>query len=179
MVFCPRQMIAYWSAMADMEAETRANDLRAAGRRALEVQDELLSAWKRLDPDDLRLLGSPEDLDLLQELILRRIYPVNAFAALVKVSRHAAVDMLFSRYLGHPVDPDTKFGGYAFELSAMLDDLREAHGEAALRDLIGDPRFHRHLLNDDRVVSAFADALDTDVEHFCEWTRGESLVIGH
>jgi hypothetical protein len=143
----------------------------------LEVQDELLSAWKHLDPGDLSLLGSPEDINLLQELILRRIYPVSAFAALAKGARPAAVDLLFSRYLGHAVDPDTKFGGYAFELSAMLDDLREAHGQSALRDLVRDPRFNRHLLNDDRVVGAFAEALDIDVEQVCDWTRGEEVSV--
>ena len=53
----------------------------------LGVQDELLSAWKHLAPGDLSLLDSPEDIQLLQELIRRRIYPVNAFAALAKVAR--------------------------------------------------------------------------------------------
>jgi hypothetical protein len=163
--------------MTQMGSQSRADDLRSAGRRALEVQDELLSAWKRLDPGDLSLLGSPEDINLLQELILRRIYPVNAFAALAKVASRAAVDMLFSRSLGHAVDPDTKFGGYAFELSAMLDDLREVQGESALRDLVRDPRFNRHLLNDDRVVGAFADALDIDIEAFCDWMRGEEASV--
>src|SRR5262249_32155967 len=161
----------------DMDSQSRVNDLRSAARRALEVQDELLNAWKHLDPGDLTLLDSAEDIDLLQELIRRRVYPVNAFAALANVARPAAIDLLFSRYLGHAVDPDTKFGGYVFELSAMLDDLYEAHGQSALRDLVHDPRFNRRLLNDDRVVAAFADALDLDVEQVCAWTRGEEVAV--
>jgi hypothetical protein len=157
-----------------MESQARVNDLRSAGKRAVQVQDELLNAWKQLDPGDLSLLDSPEDISLLQELIFRRVYPVNAFAALAKVARPIAVDLLFSRYLGHAVDPDSKFGGYAFELGAMLDDLREAHGQAALRDVVRDPRFNRQLLNDDRVLGAFADALDIDVEQVCEWDGATS-----
>jgi hypothetical protein len=160
-----------------MESQSRANDLRSAARRALEVQDELLNAWKHLDPGDLSSLDSAEDIDLLQELIRRRIYPLNAFAALAKVARPAAFDLLFSRSLGHGVDPDTKFGGYAFELGAMLDDLCEAHGQSALSDLVHDPRFNRRLLNDDRVVAAFADVLDIDVEQVCAWTRGEEVSV--
>lgn len=162
-----------------MESQSRANDVRAAGRRTLEVQDELLSAWRHLDPGDLSLLGSPEDINLLQELIRRRIYPLNAFAALVKVARPAAVDVLFSRYLGHTVDPDTKFGGYAFELGTMLDDLCDAHGQLALRDLVRDSRFTRRLLDDDRVVGAFAEALDIDLEQVSDWTRGEDVAVEH
>lgn len=152
-----------------MNIENRLENWRSIARQALEVHDKLLNAWRALDDRELRDLSSAEDTEVLKQMIVRRIYPVNAFAALAVVDRQGAIDVLFSRYLGIGVDPDSKFGGYCFELSTMLDDLRESYGEAVLRELICDRRFNRNLLHDKRVLEAFMEALEIDHEGLTSW----------
>jgi hypothetical protein len=154
-----------------MGTKSKVEGLRSLARQALEVQDRLLQAWTDLAPGDCRCFDEPGDRELLEQLILRRIYPVNAFALLVQIDKQAAIDVLLRRYLGDTVDPDTKFGGYAFELSTMLDDLREAHGESALRELVNHPMFNKRRLNDDRVVEAFTDSLGIDKSRLSEWLK--------
>src|SRR5580704_3239967 len=141
-----------------MDTQSNAEGLRTAARQALKAQDDLLHAWRSLSPTDHDDFVKNGDLELLQQLIARRIYPINAFSVLVKCDKHAALEMLLARYLGDAVDPDTKFGGYVFELSSMIDDLRVAHGEVALRELIEHPRFNKLRLNDERVVEAMTDS---------------------
>lgn len=72
-------------------------------------------------------------------------------------------------YLGKGVHPDNKFGGYTFELSTMLDDLREIAGEYALWQLIHLDAFDRNRLDDPRVREAFCDALDISQQDFGDW----------
>jgi hypothetical protein len=156
-----------------METRLRIEGLRSAARQALEAQDQLLNAWRSLDSSDLDSLCEQDDLELLKQLILRRIYPVNAFAVLARVDKYAAIDVLISLYLGDSVDPDRKFGGYTFELSSILDDLREIHGETALRELIDHPKFNKIRLSDSRVIEAFSDSLDIDASLFSGWLENQ------
>jgi hypothetical protein len=154
-----------------MSLVDRAEALRSAGRNALEAQDALLAAWRDLKPEDFASLTGGSDVGLLVRLIERRIYAVPAFVALARIDITAARDVLLSRYLGRAVDPDRKFGGYAFELAAMLDELRQAGGEEALMDLIDQPDFSPERLTDQRVVEAFSEALEIGPSRVPEWIR--------
>lgn len=133
---------------------------RSAGLDALEAQDALLAAWHDLKPEDFASLEGGPDAGLLVRPIERRIYAVPAFGASARIDIAAARDVLLSRYLGGVVDPDKKSGGYALELAAMLDELRQAGGQEALMDLIDQPGFSPERLTDQRVVEAFSEALD-------------------
>jgi hypothetical protein len=154
-----------------MSLDDRTEALRSAGRNALEAQDALLAAWRDLKPEDFASLAGGPDVGLLVRLIERRIYPVPAFGALARIDITAARDVLLSRYLGRAVDPDRKFGGYAFELAAMLDELSQAGGQEALMDLIDQPDFSPEGLADQRVVEAFSDALEIGPSRVPEWIR--------
>src|ERR1700753_330599 len=111
-----------------MSLEDGIEALRSAARDALEAQDALLAAWSTLDRKVLPSLAEAPDVSLLVRLIERRIYAVPAFGALTRVDITAARNVLLSRHLGRVVDPDRKFGGYAYELAAMLEDMRRAGG---------------------------------------------------
>jgi hypothetical protein len=154
-----------------MDTESKVEGLRSAARQALEAQDKLLHAWRSLTSADYNFFDKCRDIDIMKQLVWRRIYPINAFAVLVKIDKYAALDLLLTLYLGDTVDPDAKFGGYVFELSSMLDDLREACGETVLRELINHPKFNKRRLNDSRVVEAFTDSLDIDPTHFIDWLK--------
>ena len=154
-----------------MSPDDRVEALRSAGRNALEAQDALLAAWRDLKPEDVASLAGAPDVGLLVRLVERRIYAVPAFGALARIDITAARDVLLSRYLGRAVDPDRKFGGYAFELTAMLDDLRQAGGQEALTDLIDQPDFLPERLTDQRVIEAFSEALEIEPSRVPEWTR--------
>lgn len=142
---------------------------RSAAEHALQAHDELLDAWRRQKASVVLPHATSEDVELLRQLIVRKIYPVNAFEVLARIDHSAAIEVLLARYLGDGVDPDTKFGGFTFELSSMLDDLKEAHGQSALRSLIENPRFRRDLLMDPRVIEAFTNALDMSPDEFPHW----------
>jgi hypothetical protein len=157
-----------------MAIDTKLALLRSAGRRALEAQDELASVWKHLNEKEIAQAATPDDSELLCQLILRRIYPTNAFAALANVSPPVAQQMLLARYLGKGVDPDTKFGGFSYELSSMLDDFYMASGERGLRELVRHPQFDRNCLDDPRVVDALSEALKIRPEELPEWLRKEA-----
>jgi hypothetical protein len=151
--------------------DDRIEALRSAGRSALEAQDALLAAWRDLKPEDIASLAGGPDVGLLVRLIERRIYAVPAFGALARIDITAARDVLLSRYLGRVVDPDRKFGGYAFELAAMLDELCQAGGHEALMDLIDQPDFSPERLTDQRVIEAFSEALEIEPSRVPEWIR--------
>ncbi len=155
-----------------MEHPNSIDGLREAMIAALLAQDNLLAAWQKIEPAALASMNTPTDIDRLRQLIIRGIYPVNAFEAMARNDLAAATDILLSRYLGVGVDPDRKFGGYAFELDSMLDDLREVGGEHALRSLVTHEHFARHLFNDRRVVEAFASALNIPADRFQDWVEG-------
>jgi len=148
--------------------------LREAASLALRAQDALLDAWRRTPPDPLPADAGPDDVRLLRDLIIRRIYPLPAFGALVRIDPTAAVEVLLSRYVGRGVDPDRKFGGYAFELSGMLGDLAEACGEKALRDLLSHPEFNGRLLADRRFVESLAYTLDIEPDQVGKWITADA-----
>ena len=154
-----------------MSLDDRTEALRSAGRNALAAQDALLAAWRDLKPEDFASLAGAPDVGLLVNLIERRIYAVPAFVALARIDITAARDVLLSRYLGRAVDPDRKFGGYLFELAAMLVVLCQAGGQAALLDLIDRPDFSPERLTDQRVVEAFSEALEIGPSQVPEWIR--------
>ena len=149
-------------------AKRSIEELRTAVRGALLSHDRLLAAWKGVD-DQTRETFASEGVELLKQLFIARIYPVNAFAVLVKANLPAAIELLLRRYLGQGVDPDRKFGGYAFELSSMLYDLHEAHGEAGLQELIQNPRIRQALAANKRAAGAFAEALGVSEQQAREW----------
>lgn len=154
-----------------MSVPERPQSLCAAMRQALIAHDELLRAWRACEPGDLAALAGSDGIELLRQMVRRRIYPVNAFGALVQLDQAIAVDLLMDLYLGQGVNPDTKFGGFTFELWVMLDDLRELSGEAALRLVASDPRVNDGRLEDHRVIEAFAMALDVSDAEARQWLR--------
>jgi hypothetical protein len=161
----------------DSDTNASAEALRLAARRAIEAHDELSAQWRSSQSASI-CLQSAEDVELLKQLVLRRIDPVNAFAALCRIDKSGAIAVLLRRYIGEGVDPDRKFGGFGSELWIMLDDLCEEHGEDALRDLVHHPQFNRSALRDPRVVEAFADSLDIEVGKFPDWLKeNDSLEI--
>lgn len=152
-----------------MTPPERIDNLQKAAELALRAADGLLLAWRQLDAEDHELIGKFIDPAVLRKLVYRRLYPVNAFAAIARADKGAAIDILIEWYLGDTVDPDSKFGGYSFELESMLDDLREKWGELGLRELIAHPNFNKDRLKDRRVIEAFAATLDMDDGQFVEW----------
>ena len=143
--------------------------LRAAGQNALDAHDALRDVWRSLSFPDVARCCSSADIELLQQLIKSRIDPLNAFEMLVRIDPRTAMQALIHWYLGKGVHPDNKFGGYTFELSTMLDDLREIAGEYALWQLIHLDAFDRNRLDDPRVREAFCDALDISQQDFGDW----------
>lgn len=137
---------------------------RRAAANALEACDALDEALRRLDRD-----LEPADIPVLEQLIVRRIEVLRPFERLAALDLQAARKVLLDRWLGHGVDPDTKFGGYTFELGVMLDDLRVVGGDDALRGLIADPRFARERLSDPRVLDALGEALDLTRDGVVRW----------
>jgi hypothetical protein len=121
----------------------------------------------------LKEANDPVDNDRFRNLVLHRIYPINAFEAVSRLSIDDALSLLLRRYAGKHAEPDGKFGGFSFELSSMLDDLFHHHGEEGLRRLISMPDFNRDALSDPRVVASFCEALDMDHNEFRNWIAGE------
>jgi hypothetical protein len=150
-----------------MQDSSSLDQLRRAIQQALLAQDELLKIWEQTDINAVAPQLTSDDLDLLKQLVIRRIYPANAFEYIVRLDRPAAVELLLSRYVGECVDPDSKFGGYLFELSIMLDDMRATYGDQALIELVQDPRFCQEMLSERRVLKAFSEALDISMKE-CE-----------
>jgi hypothetical protein len=124
-------------------ADGRIEALRAAGKLSVEADDALSAAWRNLDDVDGARLVQASDVRLLVDLIKRRLSVLPAFAALARADIAAARGLLLSRYLGKGVPPDGKFGGYTFEFSTTLDDLREVGGQEALRNLVEQHRCAR------------------------------------
>lgn len=150
--------------------------LRVAGRNVLGAHDALLEVWRSLSVPDVARCCTGADIELLRQLIKSRIDPLNAFELLAQVDVSSAMQALLGWYLGKGVDPDTKFGGYTFELSTMLDDLYEIAGEDALRQLIHMDAFDRNRLDDPRVREAFCDALDIAPQEFAVWLASSTAV---
>jgi hypothetical protein len=144
-------------------------DLRDAAQAALRAQDELLDVWRNVATGQLASELEAADISLLRELIVRRIYPVNAFGLLAQADPEVAADVLLSRYLGKSVDPDTKFGGFEFELATMLDDLLAAGGMEGIADLVRKSDFAMDRLEDPRVKRVFSDVLQIETDQVMTW----------
>jgi hypothetical protein len=151
--------------MADDSAD---GPLVAAIRTALKAQDELSEAWRQ-QRNEGDIPNTPANIDLLKQLIKQRIHPLNAFEHLARMDREEAIQMLITCYLLKGASPDRKFGGYVFELSTMLDDLKEFHGEAALRDLVRHSLITPTLKSDRRIAESFAEAMDISVGEVLKW----------
>jgi hypothetical protein len=154
-------------------ASASLDDLRAAAIEALHAHDRLLELWRQVQEVDLASVASVEDVRLLRELIIRRIYPVNAFGLLVRIDQAAAIDILLSRYVGITVDPDSKFGGFEFELGTMLDDLREVGGTDRIVQLIQNPNFAIERIAEPRFQRVFGQVLELGEEQTVAWARAQ------
>lgn len=149
-----------------MKADDLIQSFRSMAAEAIESHNALSELWRKLPMPDAARHCDETDVELLHKLIKYRIYPVNAFELLARIDLDQALQALLSRYVGEGVSPDGKFGGYSFELSTMIDDLKEIAGEQALRRLISLPGFDHKKLADPRVIASFADALDIEPDEF-------------
>jgi hypothetical protein len=156
---------------------TAFGSFRETAIQALRLHDDLHNIFSSSEESELVQGASMEDVTLLRELIIQRIYPENAFNLLVYIDKNAAIEILLSRYVGKFVDPDTKFGGYETELELMLDDLREVCGIEQIVRLVRHPQFAIDRIADPRVQRALGEALDIDDEQVPGWIysqRGKS-----
>jgi hypothetical protein len=151
---------------------TSENDdvIRNAARAALVARKALDDAWSNSDRISFSRGATREDVALLKELIISRTEILSAFEVLCRVDVQEATSVLLSRYVGDAVDPDTKYGGFEFELSTMLDNLNEIGDPEALQRLAA--AIDDEKLRDPRVVRAFCDALDIDSDAFAVWLKG-------
>lgn len=152
-----------------MKADDLSQAFRSAAKEAIESHDALADLWRKMPVAETAHRCGESDVALLRQLIEYRIFPVNAFELLARIDLREAYSALLSRYVGKGVSPDGKFGGYSFELSVMLDDLKEIGGEEALRGLIALDGFDRRKLTDPRVINSFSDALDIEPHEFNDW----------
>lgn len=143
--------------------------LRSAAEQAMTAEAALFEVLRELPVAEAARNCTAADVAWLRELIIRRIYPANAFELLAHIDVNMAIEALLDRYLGEFVCPDTKFGGYSFELATMLGDLVEIAGPDALRQLLRCDGFGRKHLKDRRVIDAFSEALDIDEKQWEAW----------
>jgi hypothetical protein len=148
--------------------------VRAAALAALQAQDELLLTLRDYNKSSDGNPLSGDDVELLRQLVFRKIYPVSAFGVLVKQDQTVASATLMARYLGSGVDADRGFGGFVFDLSTILSDLVEVRGEQCLLDLVKHPQFNKDLLNDSRFVECLSFALDIDAGEISAWIHQQS-----
>ncbi len=137
-------------------------DLRAAAIAALEAKRRLAETWRARAAHSDGPSLSHEDVPLLRELITSRVEVLNAFEELLRIDADAAREVLISRYLGPQVDPDGKFGGFFFELSAMIDDWVELRGVGTLRELLLSDQVPRSRLCDQRVQESIRSGCNFD-----------------
>lgn len=143
--------------------------VRQAAIAAIRADDELLAAWRDFTKQNGQLPTSDADIGLLQQLVWQKIHQLNAFGALVRLNREAAINILLRRYLGSGVSPDRGFGGFFSDMSSMLSDLVEVGGAEALKALINHPNFNPEMLADHRFVEAACEAVDIQQAAFTEW----------
>ena len=143
--------------------------VRKAAITAIQAQEDLLVAWRDFNSQNETLPASDADAGLLHQLVWRKIYPLPAFTALVRMDRDAALTTLLRRYLGSGVNPDSGFGGFVFDLSSMLADLVEVGGEDELIRLITHPDFNRAMLTEPRFIESVCFAFDMELDQFPGW----------
>jgi hypothetical protein len=146
-------------------------DLRKAAIEVLMAQDRLLNVWRGVEELQLAQNATPEDVSLLRELIISRIYPMNAFGLMVQIDKKSAIEVLLSRYLGRGVDSDTKFGGFESELDTMLDDLWEFGGVEWIEKLVLHPDFEIERIKDPRVRRTFSEVLQLEEHQIPKWVQ--------
>ncbi len=120
--------------------------------------------WQKADIASLTKELKEEDAVLLQQLILALIEVLPLFEILLHLDPKRAKDILLRRYVGTGIDPDTKFGGYEFELSSMLDDYQKILGETKFEELFTDPGFDRDKLSDPRMKRSLMEVLNFNTE---------------
>ena len=146
------------------------DELLDAARNALNASRALQESWKSVDLAQLSRSLTPSDIDLVEQLILSRVDVLNAFELLVRCAPGRAEAVLMARYLGKDVSPDTKYGGFLFELDSMLNDWVEVQGKESLRHLFRAVSPER--IADARVLTAVRDVLDLrDVDEAHKWLR--------
>lgn len=146
-------------------------DLRTEIRHALQAVTTLRARF-RAGISDCEALSSDERESLcgdLEQLILLRVEVLNAFELMVRLDPKRSARLLLRLYLGRGVSPDTKFGGYEFELSTMVDDLVEFEGAEALAELVRSARFDPSKLDDPRVARSFSEALSCEPDELRQW----------
>lgn len=161
-----------------MKADDLSQAFRLAAKEAIDSHDAMMELWRTMPVTETARRCGESDVALLRQLIEYRIFPVNAFELLARIDLRQAYSALLSRYVGKGVSPDGKFGGYYFELSVMLDDIKEVGGEEALRNLIALDGFDRGKLADPRVINSFSDALDIEPHEFKDWLNGPKAPEG-
>lgn len=154
-----------------MQANETLEKLRSAAEQAMAAEAALFEVWRELPVAEVAQCCTAADAAWLREIMIRRIYPANAFELLAHIDVNMAIEALLDRYLGEFVGPDTKFGGYSFEISTMLSDLAEIAGTDALRQLLRHDGFGRKHLQDRRVIEAFSEALDIDEKQWETWLK--------
>lgn len=147
-------------------------DFRTIATEALKAHDALMRIWRELPPA-MFAESSHDDVKLLKELIHRRIYPCNAFEILAHLDQDAAIEMLLRCYFGNHVNPDTKFGGFEFEIGLMLDDLRSICGIEQVVRLVNEPDFALALLDDPRVRRVFSEVLAISENEVSSWVQSQ------
>ncbi|MCB9746248.1 MAG: hypothetical protein H6741_04615 [Alphaproteobacteria bacterium] len=140
---------------------------------AVQALHEALRSASEEERWEDRLTDEAERAELtavLRELVKKRIEVLPAFELLVRLSPHAAVEIVLDKYLGQ-VSPDGKYGGYEFELASLLNDLLD-FSPRSLVDLVQSPRLDPLKLSDARVIRSFMQAFDFDGEEELErWLR--------
>ncbi len=150
------------------------DDLRTAAAEAVRAPDKLLEVWRHVEESKLALDSNSNDIALLREADRPAdISQQRFYGLLVQFDREAAIELLLSRYLGKAVDPDTKFGGFEFELATMLEDLREAGGEECLGKLVRHPQFSMGRIADQRVRRVFSEVLRLDEKQISAWVQSQ------
>lgn len=162
--------------MSDLRSATCMQQLRRAGAEALRAQHELLNAWRGMQKSDAAD-ATLDDVCLLKEMFIQRIYPINAFELICAVDLQCAIELIINLYLGVNVDPDTKFGGFQFELDSLIGDLKEAGGLQKIIQLVNHPRFALDRVDDQRVCEVLSNVLEIDTGMVSQWVQTQRAAI--
>lgn len=150
----------------------RIEQFRQIAHDAVESQNRLLSFWRACNTPEFSADCNITDVELLSELILLRIFPINAFSLLVLLDKERSIDVLLSRYIGRDVDPDTKYGGFEFELSSMLDDFFSSFGIDAISDIICRNNYSSDKIKGDiRIMRTLSHAVNVDESELIDFIQ--------
>jgi len=139
-------------------------------QQVLNAYDELDAFWVSNHKESIQIDFNQNEIDIIKQLILTRLDILNSFEILVKADLNEAISILNRRYFGKHVDPDTKYGGFEFEISSMLSDVVEFAGEKALINILTSEKNSTKILNDERVLRAIEEAMDFgDLDEVRSW----------